>query len=242
MGVRYNARKAHQGKYLSTPIFEFTMKCHLCPTKIVILTDPKNAEYIIVEGARKREEGYDPKEIGVIDLATQEVTDRLATDAFYKLEHGILDVEKSYNGATSLTQLHQYNNKFSKDPFTVNQLIRKKFRTEKKLTADAKKESEAVQKRLGISVDILPSNRSDLVEAKSIDWESQIKSTATETASRPDTTTIFSKRVKRPMLTDPRKILLSNLFSKSKGDPFAVKSTKVEDVRTCATLVDYSSD
>jgi coiled-coil domain-containing protein 130 len=48
MGVRYNAEKKKVGNYFSTPIFQFTMKCHLCPNKIVVQTDPKVISYIII--------------------------------------------------------------------------------------------------------------------------------------------------------------------------------------------------
>ncbi len=41
MGVRYNAEKTTVGKYYSTPIFKFRMKCHLCDNHFEIQTDPK---------------------------------------------------------------------------------------------------------------------------------------------------------------------------------------------------------
>merc|ERR1719232_616930 len=40
MGVRYNAEKTKLGMYYTTPIYSFRMKCHLCPNKITIKTDP----------------------------------------------------------------------------------------------------------------------------------------------------------------------------------------------------------
>ena len=41
MGVRYNAEKSQVGKYYSTPIFKFRMKCHLCDNYFEIQTDPQ---------------------------------------------------------------------------------------------------------------------------------------------------------------------------------------------------------
>ena len=41
VGVRYNAEKTQVGKYYSTPIFQFRMKCHLCDNHFEIRTDPK---------------------------------------------------------------------------------------------------------------------------------------------------------------------------------------------------------
>ena len=40
-GVRYNAEKTQVGKYYSTPIFQFRMKCHLCDNHFEIRNDPK---------------------------------------------------------------------------------------------------------------------------------------------------------------------------------------------------------
>lgn len=40
-GVRYNAEKKKEGNYLSTPIYGFRCKCHLCSGWFEIRTDPK---------------------------------------------------------------------------------------------------------------------------------------------------------------------------------------------------------
>ena len=45
VGVRYNAEKFQVGKYYTTPIFRFRMKCHLCENKFEIETDPKVGLY-----------------------------------------------------------------------------------------------------------------------------------------------------------------------------------------------------
>ena len=55
MGVRYNSEKRKVGMYYTTPIYQFRMKCHLCPNHIEIKTDPGNLDYVIVSGARRQE-------------------------------------------------------------------------------------------------------------------------------------------------------------------------------------------
>lgn len=52
-GVRFNAEKRHIGMYMSTKIWSFSMRHH-CGSRIEIHTDPKNTEYMIVEGARRK--------------------------------------------------------------------------------------------------------------------------------------------------------------------------------------------
>jgi coiled-coil domain-containing protein 130 len=41
MGVRFNAEKKKVGYYHSTPIWDFSMTCHMCSHRFNIQTDPK---------------------------------------------------------------------------------------------------------------------------------------------------------------------------------------------------------
>ena len=59
MGVRYNAQKTKVGMYFTTPIHQFRMKCHLCDQHFEIRTDPKNLDYVILSGAKRKEERWD---------------------------------------------------------------------------------------------------------------------------------------------------------------------------------------
>jgi len=56
-GVRYNAEKKKQGMYLSTPIWGFRCKCHLCSGWFEIRTDPQVSRGYLHQGTvRLREE------------------------------------------------------------------------------------------------------------------------------------------------------------------------------------------
>lgn len=68
MGVRYNAQKIRVGFYYTTPMYKFTMKCHLCPQKIEMQTDPKNSDYTILSGARRKEARWETKDSGAVEL------------------------------------------------------------------------------------------------------------------------------------------------------------------------------
>lgn len=170
MGVRYNAHKKHIGNYLSTPIYRFSMKCHQCPNYLVIDTDPKNTEYKIVMGCVKREESYDPTSIGLIALPDEKEKERLENDAFYRLEHGLEDVKKAESRVASIQEIKEFNDQYYKDPFTVSQILRKKFRTQKKNQLEIKRGNDEVKDRLNLSIDILPSNPQDSMKAKEINW------------------------------------------------------------------------
>ena len=87
--MRYNAEKQKVGNYYSTPIWAFRFKCHLCSGRIEIRTDPQvrrtasisisedrrcdllthllvlqNTAYVVTEGARQKNEQWDPAENG----------------------------------------------------------------------------------------------------------------------------------------------------------------------------------
>lgn len=63
-GVRYNAEKKHVGDYYSTKIWAFRCKCHLCSHWFEVRTDPKNAQYVVHEGARRQVQDWNPEEHG----------------------------------------------------------------------------------------------------------------------------------------------------------------------------------
>lgn len=48
-------RKKQVGSYYSTKIWSFTMKAACCKLEIIIHTDPKNCEYVIINGAKKKQ-------------------------------------------------------------------------------------------------------------------------------------------------------------------------------------------
>lgn len=53
-GVRFNAEKQEIGKYHSTKIWSFTMTAPCCQQRIEVQTDPKNAQYNVVSGGRRK--------------------------------------------------------------------------------------------------------------------------------------------------------------------------------------------
>jgi coiled-coil domain-containing protein 130 len=89
MGVRYNAEKKRVGMYLTTPVLEFKMTCHLCQGELVMHTDPQNATYTCVSGLRKKIEDWEPspEETGQIRMESDADRKRLADDAFFRVEH-----------------------------------------------------------------------------------------------------------------------------------------------------------
>jgi coiled-coil domain-containing protein 130 len=98
-GVRYNAQKKKVGNYFTTPIWEFTLKCHLCDNAMVIRTNPEKSDYDFVSGCRKKDEDFTAADNETTELATAETKQRLVTDPFYKLEYAEADKRKAKTAA-----------------------------------------------------------------------------------------------------------------------------------------------
>jgi len=73
-GTRYNAEKKKIGKYFSSPIFEFRMKCAECSGWMTINTDPKNGDFELVDGVAKKTIEWDQAENGTAVPRSKQVT------------------------------------------------------------------------------------------------------------------------------------------------------------------------
>ena len=59
-GVRFNAKKTQIGEYLSTKVYSFSMRCHLCSNELVVETDPQSTDFIMRKGLHRiRPKAYD---------------------------------------------------------------------------------------------------------------------------------------------------------------------------------------
>ncbi|RUS83082.1 hypothetical protein EGW08_009168 [Elysia chlorotica] len=160
MGVRYNAEKSKVGNYYSTPIYKFRMKCHLCDNYFEIQTDPKNHDYVILSGARRKEQRWDPVANGQImpeDKATQK---KLATDPMYKLEHGSDDHQKGKDKISSLAELEEGRISMI-DDYLLNRMARDKFRSEKKQLREAAEAEKAILDKSSLDIELVEESEED---------------------------------------------------------------------------------
>lgn len=79
------------GSYHSTKIWAFTMRHH-CGCKITIQTDPKNAEYIVTDGARRKVESYDADDAQTIEIPDANERAAAAADPLASLERKTIQV------------------------------------------------------------------------------------------------------------------------------------------------------
>ncbi|EPQ54306.1 DUF572-domain-containing protein [Gloeophyllum trabeum ATCC 11539] len=150
MGVRYNAEKRKVGSYYSTPIYAFRCKCHLCGGWFEIQTDPKSTRYVVTEGARQKQEDWDPEENG--GFAVHD-TDKAATPT-----DPLAALEKTTSAQTHMTQvqmprieeLQSFSEQRSADPYTLSVKVRKRFREQKKVDRALQRADEELKGRYGL--------------------------------------------------------------------------------------------
>ena len=158
MGVRYNAEKSKVGKYYSTPIFKFRMRCHLCPNYIEIQTDPQKACYVVVSGGERREQRWDPAENNQIAPEAWENKKKLALDSMYKLEHSTTDELKGKQLQSNFTSL--LGNSDWKNEHLVSRVFSKYFKNEKR----KRKQNEEFKKKYAFDIDLLSDDEEETDE------------------------------------------------------------------------------
>jgi coiled-coil domain-containing protein 130 len=132
-GLRFNAKKEKEGKYFSTQIFSFHMKCYSCDQKIVIETDPENRTYKFVEGIRKHEQDYIPDDDDAVLLLTDDnVRSQLASDPMYRLQHEKAGSQAKLTNEQRLAHLEVYKESVSRQDYDMNAALRSRHRAKKK--------------------------------------------------------------------------------------------------------------
>ncbi|KAI4520750.1 DUF572-domain-containing protein [Schizophyllum commune Loenen D] len=167
MGVRYNAEKKKIGNYYSTPIFAFRCKCHLCDGWFTIQTDPKNTRYVVTEGARQKDEEWDPEENG--GYAIHDTEGKAGpSDPLAALEK----TTDAQNYSTKVQQprleeLEEASERLNADPYALSRKVRKHFREEKKVEQKKRAADEEIKDRFGLPVELdLARAREDESSAK----------------------------------------------------------------------------
>merc|ERR1719323_931400 len=172
MGVRYNAEKTKLGMYYTTPIYQFRMKCHLCPNKIVIKTEPGNMDYIITEGARRVEQRWDPSQNGQIVPDDKSVGRRIADDAMFKLEHERKDKDKSSDSAPRINELSQIQDRV-KDDWLANKMLRDQFRARKKERKAQVEKDKLITGKCGLELELVEEEDEDVRMARLLNVQSK---------------------------------------------------------------------
>lgn len=186
-GVRFNAEKKQVGNYYSTKIWNFTMKSPCCKHQIVIQTDPKNCEYVIISGAQRKTEEFDVEDAETLELPADEERGKLS-DPFYRLEHQEADLQKKKEAEPRLVQIQRISDGRFSDDYALNRALRAKLRSQKKRVA----EEEAASRKLGLGLRLLPSTKEEVGAAARVKFASKFEKNRKDKRALINAATIFS--------------------------------------------------
>lgn len=213
-GVRFNAEKKQVGNFYSTPIWSFRMKCHLCGKWMEIRTDPKNSEYVVAEGARRKTEEGSAESMGLKQPLTAEEALQMQTNPFFRLEHQVMDRRTARAALPKLSTIQEMNEKAWKDDYETSRSVRKRFREQRRQLRDEGRQLQEMKERLSISLPLMPERGEDVAMARNVAREqrqrrAELDLDLAEAAQRIRGDSIFGdktqngKKKKRPLLSFP---------------------------------------
>jgi coiled-coil domain-containing protein 130 len=88
----------------------------------------QTSEYIIVSGARRQENRWDPKENEQVVPEDKSTSKRLFDDSMFKLEHGYGDKTQADSVQPALAKLTAKRQKLWQDDYAANCVLRQQFR------------------------------------------------------------------------------------------------------------------
>ncbi|ERF70467.1 hypothetical protein EPUS_04745 [Endocarpon pusillum Z07020] len=171
-GVRFNAEKKKVGNYYSTPIWSFRFKHNVCGGWIEVRTDPKNTEYVVVEGGRRRDEGREKVLEGEIDVGvSEEEKARLERDgAFGAVEKKIVDKQALQGQGKRLEELEERSRRDWNDPYERSRALRRDFRVGRRDRKEGEKRGEELQEKFSLGVEMVEEQKEDAVRAGLVEF------------------------------------------------------------------------
>ncbi|KAF2837570.1 DUF572-domain-containing protein [Patellaria atrata CBS 101060] len=169
-GVRFNAEKQKVGMYHTTPVFSFKMKHGACGGVIEIRAEPKLRDYVVSEGARRRDYGAPQDGEFGGKLLSKEEKERRREDAFAALEGKKEDKTQQKVEKKRVQELYEVNERDWADPYEASKRVRKGFRVEQKELKAKAKVAERIQDKFGLGMEIVEEIEDDVRRAGLIDF------------------------------------------------------------------------
>ncbi|KAH6640605.1 CWC16 protein [Chaetomium tenue] len=204
-GVRFNAEKRRVGNYHSTPVWAFDLKHAACGGLIEMRTDPRQGDYVIVSGARRRNYGDREKDVAAaadaaaaasgggagggggslvvseFEITTERERAEKREAAFWRLEKTIAHRVQTEEGEKRIEELQGVAARWE-DPYSTNQKLRKTFRAGRHMRERDTAKAEDLKERMGLGIELLPEREEDGRQAKLIrfgapdpDWDGEVR-------------------------------------------------------------------
>ncbi|KAK9828722.1 hypothetical protein WJX72_001716 [[Myrmecia] bisecta] len=164
-GVRFNAEKKQIGSYHSTKIWSFIMKAPCCGQKIEVQTDPKNTEYVVASGGRRKAEEFTAEDAETLELPEKAEAAKL-DDPFFRLEHGTEDNRKARIAVDRLVELHDDSEAKYRNDYEMNKALRRQVRAARKDEQQRDQQRDALG--LPSHISLLPASAEDAAHAAQV--------------------------------------------------------------------------
>ncbi|KAG5513968.1 hypothetical protein PMAC_000590 [Pneumocystis sp. 'macacae'] len=204
-----------------------------------------NTEYVVISGAKRKNEEWDSSEVGIvrskgfeqkgvcsINRCLDDLDDDLKNDPFYKVEKTATDINKAKESIPLLSQLYKLNEKQWADPYTVSSRLRKIFREEKKILKMEKEKDEEFRRLNCLSIKLAKEDPQDHVRAKLVDFRSQEKDLIETTKKEIHSLPFFAPKASPVSIhhtSDKHNIVRQlRMNTRIKNDPFILQNDIIE--------------
>ena len=148
------------------------MKHSACGGWWEIRTDPQNSEYVVVEGARRRDYGPTVKDDtadGELKFLTEGERQRRRDDAFANLEGKMEDKGIEKKNRERVEELYDQAEVW-RDPYDVNAKLREVFRGKRKVWRKEDRYKEGMQEKFSLGLDIVDEIEADRTRAGLVEF------------------------------------------------------------------------
>ena len=172
-GVRFNAEKKKAGMYFSSPIWSFRFKHTACGGWIEVRTDPKSAEYIVVEGGRRRDYGLDKDDGERVGVSEEEKARLEKAGGFGALEKKVEDKSRAEKEKERIEELMLASQRDWEDPYKMSRKLRREFRVGRRKRQGDERTGEALKQKFGLGVEMLAGTEEDGERVRYIEFGEQ---------------------------------------------------------------------
>lgn len=186
-GVRFNAEKFKAGNYHSSTVWGFRMKSPCCKTPIEIHTNPKEADYDVIAGARRKltgagnnsrgdgdgeGEGNEPENETGISTNAKHAT-RSLDSKMSRLEKRLTNERQARVDNRNLESIKELSYDRYGDDAARNRELRRSMRS----VRDDVRKRERRRDELGLSreIDLLPETRMDRARASAVVFQGKTR-------------------------------------------------------------------
>eukprot|EP00401_Gymnodinium_catenatum_P017625 CAMPEP_0117475000 /NCGR_PEP_ID=MMETSP0784-20121206/9570_1 /TAXON_ID=39447 /ORGANISM="" /LENGTH=265 /DNA_ID=CAMNT_0005269235 /DNA_START=51 /DNA_END=845 /DNA_ORIENTATION=- len=176
-GTRYDADKKKVGKFFTTTIYQFEMRCGFivdpklsvdhsahCNQRFVIRTDPKNTDYELAEGLRRAVQEWSHTSSETAELIDPEVRRQMESDPMFKVEKTMRNLQKEKNDKERLVDL-EHLQADREDTYSLNCALRRRNRAKR---AEEQAEKKRAEERHNFVLPLAPPRSEDALEARDI--------------------------------------------------------------------------